>query len=126
VIDHVQIVHVPVSDQDRARAFYADTLGLTVIADMEMGPHGRWLQVGPEGAQTSLALVPGDASLTAGSLRGTVLQTTDIDATVEQLREHGVEFPHGIEDMPWARTARFADPDGNELVLQTPAPRGGG
>ena len=87
-------------------------------------PHGRWLQVAPEGAQTSLALVPGDASLTAGSLRGTVLQTTDIDATVEQLREHGVEFPHGIEDMPWARTARFAHPDGNELVLQTRGRRG--
>lgn len=125
MIDHVQIVHIPVSDQDRARAFYADTLKLTVIADMEMGPHGRWLQVAPEGAQTSLALVPGEAPLTAGSLRGMVLQTSDIDATVTRLRRHGVEFPDGIEDMPWARAARFTDPDGNELVLQTAALQGG-
>lgn len=125
MINHVQIVHIPVSDQDRARAFYADTLGLTVIADMEMGPHGRWLQVGPQGAETSLALVPGDGPMTAGSLRGTVLQTSDIDDAVTRLRSAGVEFPDGIEDMPWARTARFTDPDGNELVLQTAARQGG-
>ena len=121
MIDHVQIVHVPVSDQDRARAFYADLLGFEVRADMEMGPHGRWLQVAPAGAQTSLALVPGEDPMPAGSLRGLVFQTADVAGQVERLRAGGVTFPTGVEEMPWATVARFADPDGNQLALQTPA-----
>lgn len=117
---HVQIVHVPVSDQDRAKDFYVDRLGMSVIADMTMGPHGRWLQVAPSGAATTIALVPGDDSSTPGSAT-LVFETTDIEADVAQLRKRGLDLPDEIEDMPWARAIRFTDPDGNNLVLQTPA-----
>lgn len=118
MITNVQIINVPVTDQDRAREFYVDTLGLDLVADLSMGPHGRWLQVGASGARTTLALEPD--LMPAGSLRGLVLETADIDAAVAQLQTRGVEFPAGIEDMPWARVARFADPDGNGLALQSP------
>ena len=120
MITHVQIVHVPVSDQQAARGFYVDTLGLEVLADVQMGPHGRWLQVAPRGAATTLALVPGDERTAPGSLGALVLETSDVDKDVALLVERGVDVPDGIEDMPWARAARFSDPDGNTLVLQTP------
>lgn len=119
LIESVQIVAVPVSDQDRARAFYEERLGLGVIADEEAGPGRRWLQVGFPGGGATLALVAGE-SVVPGSATGLVFECTDLDRCVELLRERGVTFPDGIREMPWARTALFSDPDGNELVLQTP------
>jgi catechol 2,3-dioxygenase-like lactoylglutathione lyase family enzyme len=120
MLERVQIIQVPVSDQQVARDFYVDTLGLSVVADVEMGPHGRWLQVAPRGAATTLALVPDGEHAAPGSIGGLVFETSDIDADVATLGNRGVAFPDGIEEMPWARAARFADPDGNVLVLQTP------
>lgn len=119
MLTHVQIVHVPVSDQDRAKDFYVDRLGMSVIADMNMGPHGRWLQVAPAGAATSLALVPGDESIALGSAT-VVFESDDIEADIAELRKRGMDLPDQIEDMPWARAIRFTDPDGNQLALQTP------
>ena len=58
-ITHIQLFSVPVTDQDRARTFYVDRLGLDLISDRPMGPDGRWVQVGPKGAQTSITLVSG-------------------------------------------------------------------
>lgn len=119
MLTHVQIVQVPVSDQQMAYDFYVSRLGLEVVADVEMGPHGRWLQVAPGGAATTLALVPGDERNLAGGGSAVVFESDDIDHDVASLSERGVAFPEGVEDMPWARAARFADPDGNVLVLQT-------
>lgn len=118
MLTDVQIINVPVSDQDAAYDFYVGALGLSVLADQHMGPHGRWLQLAParEGA-ASLALTLDQAA--PGSLRGLVFTTDDIEADVDRLAAAGVAFPDGVQDMPWARAARFADPDGNELVLQT-------
>lgn len=119
MIESVQIVNVPVSDQQAAYEFYVDRLGLEVVADMSAGPHGRWLQVAPPGASTTLALTAARDG-EAGSLGGLVFETTDIDAAVDALEARGVTFEHGIEDQPWARVARFEDPDSNQLALQTP------
>lgn len=120
MISQVQIINVPVADQQAAHDFYVGTLGFRVVVDLEGGPHGRWLQVAPDGGATTLALMPGAAPATPGSVQGLVLEAEDIDGAVATLRERGVDFPDGIEDMPWARAARFQDPDGNQLVLQTP------
>ncbi|WP_166346328.1 VOC family protein [Phytoactinopolyspora limicola] len=117
MISDIQVVNVPVSDQDVAYRFYVDTLGLRVVADQEGGPHGRWLQVAAKSGTTTLALT--GAGDQAGSVSGLVFTSDDIDADVAALRQRGVEFPSGIQDMPWARAAQFADPDGNQLVLQT-------
>lgn len=122
MITGVQIVNVPVSDQQRAHDFYVGRLGFAVVADLEAGPYGRWLQVAPPGATSTLALMSGPHNGSPGSVRGLVFETTDIEADVAALQARGVEFPDGIQDLPWARVARFADPDGNGLALQT-APR---
>ena len=125
MLTHVQIVHVPVSDQDRALDFYVRQLGMAVVTDLSMGPHGRWLQVVPEGAATSLALVPGTAAVPPGSVFGLVFETDDLDGDVAELRDRGVQLPSEIDDMPWGRAVQFTDPDGNHLVLQSPAVRHG-
>ena len=115
-ITHVQLLSVPVTDQDRARDFYVDTLGLRLIADTAMGPDQRWVQVGPAGAATSITLVTWFDQMPAGSLSGLVLQTRDIDGDCERLRAAGVELT-GPQDAPWGRHAIPRDPDGNGLVL---------
>ena len=56
-ITQVQLFSLPVSDQDRARDFYVDTLGFELVSDTAMGPDQRWVQVRPPGSQTSITLV---------------------------------------------------------------------
>ncbi|WBB75559.1 glyoxalase superfamily protein [Micromonospora sp. WMMD1128] len=118
-VTRVQIVSVPVRDQDRARDFYVDVLGLDLVRDNPMGPGGRWVQVAPKGAATTLTLVTWFDSMPPGSLRGLVLETDDLDADVTRLGERGLTFAEdGVQVAPWGRYVTFADPEGNGIVLQ--------
>ncbi len=119
-ISHVQLFSVPVSDPDRARDFYVETLGFELVADTEMGPDMRWMQVRPSGAATSLTLVTWFPTMPAGSLKGTVFETDALESDVAALREKGVRIGD-IEVAPWGRFVTFDDPDGNGIVLQTTA-----
>ena len=121
-IRNVQLLSVPVSDQDRARDFYVDTLGFDLVTDTQLGPDMRWVMVKPAHGDTALTLVTWFPTMPAGSLRGTVLETDDLDADVERLRALGVSIGDRIEDAPWGRFAQFDDPDGNGIVLQATAP----
>ncbi len=114
-ITHVQLFSVPVADQERAREFYVDTVGFELLAD-QPGVHGRWLQVAPKGADTSLVLVDWFPTMPPGSVRGLLLRTTDVEADCARLRERGVRVD-GPKATPWGRQASFADPDGNILGL---------
>lgn len=120
-ISEVRVVSVPVSDQDRARGFYVETLGFELVADMQMGPEMRWLQVRPPAGRTSLTLVTWFPSMAPGSMKGLVLECDDIDQTYQALRARGVRFMGAIESQPWGRFATFDDPDGNGIVLQQSA-----
>jgi catechol 2,3-dioxygenase-like lactoylglutathione lyase family enzyme len=117
-ITHVQLVSLPVTDQDRARRFYTDVLGFHLVHDLSMGPGERWVQVRPPGAQTSITLVTWFDSMPAGTLRGLVLETDDLDRDVEELGRRGVGFDGDIRKEPWGRYATFTDPDGNGITLQ--------
>jgi catechol 2,3-dioxygenase-like lactoylglutathione lyase family enzyme len=105
-ITHVGTVIVPVGDQDAALAFYTGTLGFEVRIDGPF-PGGRWLEVAPPGAQTTLALVPGD--------RGEVsYATADADADHAALVATGADVDPEVlrwEGVPPMFT--FRDPDGN-------------
>ncbi len=118
-ITHVQLLSVPVTDQDRARDFYVDTLGFDLVADNPMGPDQRWVQVAPKGGQTSLTLVTWFETMPPGSLKGLVLQTPDVDAETARLRNVGVDI-NGPVDEEWGRYSTFDDPDGNGIVLSSP------
>ena len=120
IVDRVAIVSVPVADQDRAKAFYVDTLGFTLVADQPMGDGARWVQVAPGFSGVSLTLVTWFEQMPPGSLRGMVLQTRDINAAHAELRKRGVAIDE-IEEAPWGRYATFEDVDGNGFVLQQSA-----
>lgn len=120
IIDRVAIVSIPVADQDRAKAFYTETLGFTLVADQPMGDGARWVQVAPGFGGVSLTLVTWFEQMPPGSLRGMVLQTKDIEAAHAELRKRGVAIDE-IETAPWGRYATFEDVDGNGFVLQQSA-----
>lgn len=122
MISRVHSVTVIVSDQDKALAFYRDTLGFEVAMDNQMGPEMRWLTVVPPGATTQIAL--GHVSWAGGPDKarfgetGISFVSPDIDATYETLTSRGVRFKGPLEDMPWGGKATwFYDPDGNEFFL---------
>jgi predicted enzyme related to lactoylglutathione lyase len=120
-ITRVQLFSVPVSDPERAKAFYVDTLGFTLVSDAMMGEDQRWIQVVPPGAQTSITLVTWFKTMPSGSLRGLVLETDDLEGDIHRLREAGVAFDSGVERAPWGQYAQFSNPDGNGLILQQTA-----
>lgn len=122
-ITHVQLLSVPVSDQDRAKNFYVNTLGFELRRDNPMGEDARWVEVAPKGAETSITLVTWFPAMPPGSLTGLVLQTGDIDGDCASLGEAGVEL-EGPNDAPWGRQAVIKDPDGNGIVLSGPPPAG--
>src|SRR5258708_15029465 len=108
-ITHVRLLSLPVSDQDRAKDFYVNTLGFELIADNPMGPGQRWVQVRPKGAATSLTLVTWFDKMPAGSVSGLVLETDDIDGDIARLRTAGVALT-GPEDEDWGRHVTLAGP----------------
>ena len=114
----VIVVSVPVSDQDRAKAFYVDQLGLELVRDDDSVPGLRWVQVAPTAGGTALTLVTWFESMPAGSLQGLVLTSDDLQADYEQLAAKGVEFDQPLQERPWGAEAVIRDPDGNAIVLQ--------
>jgi catechol 2,3-dioxygenase-like lactoylglutathione lyase family enzyme len=122
-ITHIQLLSLPVADQDRAKAFYVDTLGFDLVRDNHMGPAQRWVQVAPKGADTSITLVTWFDKMPPGSLGGLVLETDDLDGDIAALTERGVPIEGDVQQAPWGRYVTFADPDGNSMVLQTTTAR---
>lgn len=116
-IRHIDIISIPVSDQTVAKAFYADVLGFETIRDNPMGPGQQWIQMKLPDAQTSITLVTWFTHMPAGTLRGMVLDTTDIETAHRELAEKGVRISD-VNNTPWGSSATFSDPDGNGWILQ--------
>jgi catechol 2,3-dioxygenase-like lactoylglutathione lyase family enzyme len=112
----IDIVTIPVSDQVRAKQFYMDILGFEVVYEGQMGPDQKWIQLRLPDTETSITLVTWFESMPAGSLRGLVIATPDINATRAELIAKGVEASE-IEDAPWGKMTMFSDPDGNGLIM---------
>lgn len=117
----IAVVSIPVSDQDRAKKFYTETLGFTVNTDTAMGPDMRWVMLDAPGGGAALTLVTWFPTMPAGSLKGLVIAVDDIQATHDDLTAKGLEFPEGIQEQPWGKFVTLDDPDGNGIVLQQPA-----
>jgi catechol 2,3-dioxygenase-like lactoylglutathione lyase family enzyme len=118
----VDIVSVPVTDQDRAKAFYAQVLGFAVREDAELGETGRWVELCPPAGGASITLVTWYDTMPPGSVRGLVLGTLDAHEAFAELRSRGVSFAEdAVQDAPWGQFATFSDPDGNGWVLVGPA-----
>jgi catechol 2,3-dioxygenase-like lactoylglutathione lyase family enzyme len=123
-LNSLQVVSIPVSDQDRARDFYADVLGFAVEVDSDFGNGSmRWVMLRPPGSATAITLVTWFDTMPAGSLRGSVLGCDDLEQTLAELSGRGLVFAEdAIQEAPWGRWKTFADPDGNSWVLQQSNP----
>lgn len=116
----IAVVSIPVGDQDRALRFYRDVLGFKLESDTEMSPNARWIMLTPSGGGTAITLVTWFETMPAGSLRGLVLNTPDLDAALATFKGAGLATSP-VETQPWARYVTFKDPDGNGLILQQPS-----
>lgn len=118
-LTNLEVISVPVSDQERAKRFYVDKLGFTVQMDGEFGEGMRWVMLRPPGASTSITLVTWFDTMPAGSLKGSVLTCDDLDRTLAELAERGVTFSEAeIQEEAWGRWKTLEDPDGNSWIVQ--------
>ena len=118
----LELVSVPVTDVDRAKAFYVDQVGFNADHDHQVSPEMRFVQLTPPGSACSIAIGSGIVDTEPGSVRGLQLVVPDIEAAQAHLRERGV--PVGdIQDFPWGRFVFFSDPDGNGWAVQQIPPR---
>jgi catechol 2,3-dioxygenase-like lactoylglutathione lyase family enzyme len=119
----IQVVSVPVADQDRAKAFYLDKLGFEEVSDAPYGEGMRWVEVRPPGSPTSFTLVTWFPSMPAGSLQGVVLDTPDVQQAYRELMSRGLHLSHEPRQEFWGTFTTFSDPDGNGFVLAQASPR---
>lgn len=114
----ISVVSVPVSDQQRAKDFYLDQLGFSLVTEATFGDELRWIQVGIPGAQTSLTLVTWFDEMPPGSLRGLVIDCADLARQYQTLTARGVTFLGPPSPQPGGVFATLVDPDGNQISLR--------
>jgi len=117
----LELVSVPVSDVDRAKAFYTDKVGFNADYDHKVSDSLRFVQLTPVGSACSIAIGIGITDKAPGSVAGLQLVVADADAARAELVSRGVEVGE-VQDLPWGRFVFFTDPDGNGWsVQQVPA-----
>ena len=118
-ITQVGTVMVPVSDQDRALEFYLDKLGFEKRVDVPFGRGDRWVEVGPAGAATTVALIPPREGDPIGVETRVAFSTEDIDADHASLSARGVDVDEQVMRMgdPIPPMFFFRDQDGNRLLM---------
>ena len=113
----LELVAVPVSDVDRAKAFYTDNAGFNADQDHQVSDDLRFVQLTPPGSACSIALGSGIVETPPGSVQGLQLVVSDIEAARAELVGRGVEATE-VQDFPWGRFVFFSDPDGNGWAVQ--------
>ena len=119
----LELVNVPVSDVDRAKAFYVDQVGFVADHDHQVSDDLRFVQLTPPGSACSLVLGGGVTPMAPGSQQRLQLVVDDIEAAHAELTSRGVDAGE-IQDLPWGSFVFFDDPDGNGCAVQQTTPRG--
>jgi catechol 2,3-dioxygenase-like lactoylglutathione lyase family enzyme len=118
----IELVTIPVSDVDRAKAFYTEQLGFNADHDHQVSDELRFIQLTPPGSACSIVLGTGITEAPPGSVPGVQMVVADAQAAHAQLRERGVEVSD-VQELPWGRFVFFSDPDGNRWSVQQLPPR---
>ena len=119
----LEVVVLPVSDVDRAKAFYTDQAGFVADHDHQVSDELRFVQLTPPGSACSIALGTGLSGMEPGSVEGLQLVVDDIHAARAELAGRGVDVSE-VQDFPWGSFVFFSDPDGNGWALQELVPQG--
>ena len=113
----LELVPIPVTDVDRAKAFYTEKAGFNADHDHEVNEDVRFVQLTPPGSACSIAIGTGITDAEPGSVRGLQLVVESADRAHEELAGRGVEVSD-VQDFPWGRFVFFKDPDGNSWSVQ--------
>ena len=113
----LELVGVPVSDVDRAKAFYVDRVGFVLDHDHQVTDELRFVQLTPPGSACSIAIGTGIVDTPPGSAGNLQLVVADIEAARDHLASAGVEVGD-VQVMPWGSFLFFSDPDGNRWSVQ--------
>jgi predicted enzyme related to lactoylglutathione lyase len=119
----LELVAVPVTDVDRAKAFYVDQVGFNADYDHQVSEEMRFVQLTPPGSACSIAIGTGIMDTVPGSVQGLQLVVADADAARAHLIERGVDVGE-VQEFPWGRFVFFKDPDGNGWAVQEIPKRG--
>ena len=113
----LELVSIPVTDVDRAKAFYTEQAGFNADHDIAVSDEIRFVQLTPPGSACSIALGTGIVDAPPGSVQGMQLVVSDINAARAELIERGVEVGE-VQEFPWGSFVFFSDPDGNGWAVQ--------
>ena len=118
----LELVAVPVSDVDRAKAFYSEQVGFNVDHDHTVSDELRFVQLTPPGSMCSIAIGTGVIDTEPGSVQGLQMVVADVHAARTHLAGRGVDVSE-VQDFPWGSFVFFSDPDGNGWAVQQLPPR---
>ncbi len=113
----LELVAIPVSDVDRAKAFYTEKAGFIADHDHRVSDEIRFVQLTPPGSACSIALGTGIVDAPPGSVRGMQLVVSDIQAARAELLGRGVDVSE-VQEFDWGSFLFFSDPDGNAWAVQ--------
>ena len=113
----IELVAIPVSDVDRAKAFYTQKVGFNADHDHRVSDEVRFVQLTPPGSACSIALGTGISQSEPGSVQGMQMVVSDINAAYAELVERGVEVSE-VQEFDWGSFVFFSDPDGNGWAVQ--------
>jgi catechol 2,3-dioxygenase-like lactoylglutathione lyase family enzyme len=113
----LELVTLPVTDVDRAKAFYADQVGFVADHDHRVNDDLRFVQLTPPGSACSIAIGEGITEATPGSVEGMQVVVGDVRLAHQELSARGVDVSD-VEDLAWGSFLYFSDPDGNRWALQ--------
>jgi catechol 2,3-dioxygenase-like lactoylglutathione lyase family enzyme len=113
----LELVAVPVTDVDRAKAFYVDQVGFHLDHDHTVNDQLRFVQLTPPGSACSIVMGVGITEMAPGSQKGLQMVVEDAEAIMNELRGRGVQTSD-VQVMDWGSFVFFSDPDGNTWSLQ--------
>jgi catechol 2,3-dioxygenase-like lactoylglutathione lyase family enzyme len=113
----LELIGVPVSDVDRAKAFYVDQVGFVADVDQTVSDEIRFVQLTPPGSACSITIGKGLTKMAPGSLDSLQMVVADAEAARAELLGRGVEVSE-VDVQPWGSFVFFKDPDGNGWALQ--------
>src|SRR5215203_6077371 len=113
----LEVVPIPVTDVDRAKAFYTDKAGFNADHDHRVSDDLRFVQLTPPGSACSISIGDGIVDTPSGSVKGLQLVVDDVEAARAELAGRGVEVSE-VQVFPWGSFVFFQDPDGNGWAVQ--------
>lgn len=120
MIRGLKFASIPVTDQDRALAFYTERLGFRVLTDQPFDDRQRWIELGLPGQSVSIVLfTPDEHQDRIGTFQNLTFYSDDVRRSCAEMKARGVEFVQDPQEFDWGIAAAFKDQDGNVFVLSS-------